>query len=61
MYNNTDSNALSEICICVQPMVTLDGSVSYTFPNEGMYSLTVQVAAANLIFQDTKTIAVRGK
>ncbi|XP_049577475.1 VPS10 domain-containing receptor SorCS3 isoform X1 [Syngnathus scovelli] len=42
-----------------EPMVTLDGSVSYTFPTEGVYSLTVQVSAANVIFQDTKTIAVR--
>ncbi|XP_077379880.1 uncharacterized protein LOC144020369 [Festucalex cinctus] len=42
-----------------EPMVTLDGSVSYTFPNEGTYTLTVQVAAGNLIFQDTKIIAVR--
>nr|XP_061792495.1 VPS10 domain-containing receptor SorCS3-like [Nerophis lumbriciformis] len=42
-----------------EAMLTLDGSVSYTFPNEGMYSVTVQVAAANIIFQDTKTIAVR--
>ncbi|XP_061628113.1 VPS10 domain-containing receptor SorCS3 [Phyllopteryx taeniolatus] len=42
-----------------EPTVTLDGSISYTFPSEGMYSLTVQVAAANIIFQDSKTIAVR--
>nr|XP_057942775.1 VPS10 domain-containing receptor SorCS3-like [Doryrhamphus excisus] len=42
-----------------EPVVTLDGSVAYTFPNEGMYPVTIQVAAANVIFQDTKTIAVR--
>ncbi|XP_061686256.1 VPS10 domain-containing receptor SorCS3 isoform X2 [Syngnathoides biaculeatus] len=42
-----------------ESLVTLDRSISYTFANEGMYSLTVQVAAANTIFQDSKTIAVR--
>ncbi|XP_061763847.1 VPS10 domain-containing receptor SorCS3 [Nerophis ophidion] len=42
-----------------EPVVTLDGSVAYAFRHEGMYPVTVQVAAANVIFQDTKTIAVR--
>uniref|UniRef100_A0A665W0T3 PKD domain-containing protein n=1 Tax=Echeneis naucrates TaxID=173247 RepID=A0A665W0T3_ECHNA len=42
-----------------EPMITLDGSISYTFPSEGMHTITVQVAAANTILQDTKTIAVK--
>ncbi|XP_032419731.1 VPS10 domain-containing receptor SorCS3 [Xiphophorus hellerii] len=42
-----------------EPVITLDGSVSYTFRSEGMHSITVQVAAANGILQDTKSIAVK--
>uniref|UniRef100_A0A8C4NQG3 PKD domain-containing protein n=1 Tax=Dicentrarchus labrax TaxID=13489 RepID=A0A8C4NQG3_DICLA len=42
-----------------EPVITLDGSISYTFPTEGMHTITVQVAAANTILQDTKTIAVK--
>ncbi|XP_055363820.1 VPS10 domain-containing receptor SorCS3 isoform X5 [Betta splendens] len=42
-----------------EPVITLDGSISYTFSSEGMHTLTVQVAAANTILQDTKTIAVK--
>ncbi|XP_044046620.1 VPS10 domain-containing receptor SorCS3 isoform X2 [Siniperca chuatsi] len=42
-----------------EPVITLDGSISYTFPNEGMHTITVQVAAANTILQDTKTTAVK--
>uniref|UniRef100_A0A8C4HCM6 PKD domain-containing protein n=1 Tax=Dicentrarchus labrax TaxID=13489 RepID=A0A8C4HCM6_DICLA len=45
--------------LCLQPVITLDGSISYTFPTEGMHTITVQVAAANTILQDTKTIAVK--
>uniref|UniRef100_A0A8C5R5H3 Sortilin related VPS10 domain containing receptor 1 n=1 Tax=Leptobrachium leishanense TaxID=445787 RepID=A0A8C5R5H3_9ANUR len=41
-----------------EPLVTLDGSISFTFAAEGMNSITVQVAAGNTILQDTKTIAV---
>lgn len=47
--------------LCSQPLITLDGSVSYTFPTEGLHTVTVQVAAANTILQDTKTIAVKGQ
>lgn len=46
---------------CFQPLVTLDGSISYTFPTEGMHPVTVQVAVANTILQDTKTVAVKGQ
>lgn len=44
----------------LQPLITLEGIISYTFPNEGIHIVTVQVAAANTILQDTKTIAVKG-
>uniref|UniRef100_A0A3Q2QQ31 Sortilin related VPS10 domain containing receptor 3 n=1 Tax=Fundulus heteroclitus TaxID=8078 RepID=A0A3Q2QQ31_FUNHE len=42
-----------------EPVITLDGSISYTFRSEGMHTITVQVASANTILQDTKTIAVQ--
>uniref|UniRef100_A0A667XEI7 Sortilin related VPS10 domain containing receptor 3 n=1 Tax=Myripristis murdjan TaxID=586833 RepID=A0A667XEI7_9TELE len=42
-----------------EPVITLDGSISYTFPSEGMHTITVQVSSANTILQDTKTIAVQ--
>uniref|UniRef100_A0A7N6B717 PKD domain-containing protein n=1 Tax=Anabas testudineus TaxID=64144 RepID=A0A7N6B717_ANATE len=45
--------------LCLQPVITLDGSISHTFTSEGMHIITVQVAAANTILQDTKTIAVK--
>lgn len=44
-----------------QPVITLDGSISHTFSSDGMHTITVQVAAANTILQDTKTIAVKGQ
>ncbi|KAF0037832.1 hypothetical protein F2P81_010706, partial [Scophthalmus maximus] len=42
-----------------EPVITLDGSISYTFANEGMHTITVQVAAASTILQDTKIVAVK--
>ncbi|MGH0183354.1 UNVERIFIED_CONTAM: hypothetical protein FKN15_011935 [Acipenser sinensis] len=39
-------------------LITLEGSVSYTFTMEGMNTVTVQVSAGDAILQDTKTIAV---
>uniref|UniRef100_A0A8C3IM14 Sortilin related VPS10 domain containing receptor 1 n=1 Tax=Chrysemys picta bellii TaxID=8478 RepID=A0A8C3IM14_CHRPI len=44
--------------ICLQPLVTLEGSITFTFSVEGMNTITVQVSAGNTILQDTKTIAV---
>ncbi|MGH0129392.1 UNVERIFIED_CONTAM: hypothetical protein FKN15_024121, partial [Acipenser sinensis] len=41
-----------------EPVITLEGSVSYTFTVEGMNTVTVQVSAGDAILQDTKTIAV---
>ncbi|XP_034043251.1 VPS10 domain-containing receptor SorCS3 [Thalassophryne amazonica] len=42
-----------------EPVITLEGSISYTFTSEGMHMVTVQVSAANTILQDTKAIAVQ--
>uniref|UniRef100_A0A452I4V2 PKD domain-containing protein n=1 Tax=Gopherus agassizii TaxID=38772 RepID=A0A452I4V2_9SAUR len=44
--------------MCLQPLVTLEGSITFTFSVEGMNTITVQVSAGNTILQDTKTIAV---
>ncbi|KAJ6669087.1 hypothetical protein lerEdw1_007896 [Lerista edwardsae] len=41
-----------------EPLITLEGSISFTFSAEGMNTITVQVSAGNAILQDTKTIAV---
>uniref|UniRef100_A0AAR2IGF1 PKD domain-containing protein n=1 Tax=Pygocentrus nattereri TaxID=42514 RepID=A0AAR2IGF1_PYGNA len=42
-----------------EPVITLEGSISYVFSAEGMNTVTVQVSSANSILQDTKTIAVQ--
>ncbi|XP_048843157.1 VPS10 domain-containing receptor SorCS3 [Brienomyrus brachyistius] len=42
-----------------EPIVTLEGSISYTFAAEGMNTVTVQVSSGNIILQDTRTIAVQ--
>ena len=44
-----------------QPLITLEGSISFKFTSEGMNTITVQVSAGNAILQDTKTIAVYGE
>ncbi|XP_066517473.1 VPS10 domain-containing receptor SorCS1 isoform X2 [Hoplias malabaricus] len=41
-----------------EPVITLEGSVAFTFPREGVNIITVQVAAGNSILQDRKTISV---
>uniref|UniRef100_A0A6I8PNT2 VPS10 domain-containing receptor SorCS1 n=1 Tax=Ornithorhynchus anatinus TaxID=9258 RepID=A0A6I8PNT2_ORNAN len=41
-----------------EPLITLEGSISFKFTAEGMNTITVQVSAGNTILQDTKTIAV---
>ncbi|XP_049325536.1 VPS10 domain-containing receptor SorCS1 isoform X2 [Astyanax mexicanus] len=41
-----------------EPVITLEGSVAFTFPREGVNIVTVQVAAGNTILQDRKTIAI---
>ncbi|NXW01304.1 SORC1 protein, partial [Fregetta grallaria] len=41
-----------------EPLITLEGSITFTFSVEGMNTITVQVSAGNTILQDTKSIAV---
>ncbi|XP_054019358.1 VPS10 domain-containing receptor SorCS1 isoform X3 [Dryobates pubescens] len=41
-----------------EPLITLEGSITFTFSVEGMNTITLQVLAGNTILQDTKTIAV---
>ncbi|KAJ8402772.1 hypothetical protein AAFF_G00364440 [Aldrovandia affinis] len=41
-----------------EPLITLEGSVAFTFPKEGTTTVTVQVSAGSTILQDKKTIAV---
>ncbi|XP_026788198.3 VPS10 domain-containing receptor SorCS1 [Pangasianodon hypophthalmus] len=41
-----------------EPIITLEGSVAFTFPREGINIVTVQVVAGSTIQQDRKTIAV---
>ncbi|XP_059903377.1 VPS10 domain-containing receptor SorCS3-like [Gadus macrocephalus] len=41
-----------------QPIITLEGSVACTFPQEGVTTVTVQVSAGSTILQDRKTISV---
>uniref|UniRef100_A0A673T762 Sortilin related VPS10 domain containing receptor 1 n=2 Tax=Suricata suricatta TaxID=37032 RepID=A0A673T762_SURSU len=41
-----------------EPLITLEGSISFKFTSEGMNTITVQVSAGNAILQDTKSIAV---
>ncbi|KAK3530442.1 hypothetical protein QTP86_024357, partial [Hemibagrus guttatus] len=42
-----------------EPIITLEGSISYVFPVEGTYMVTVQVSSSNTILQDTKQIVVQ--
>ncbi|XP_015669859.1 VPS10 domain-containing receptor SorCS1 isoform X1 [Protobothrops mucrosquamatus] len=41
-----------------EPLITLEGTITFTFSTEGMNIITVQVSAGNTILQDTKMIAV---
>nr|XP_015202888.1 PREDICTED: VPS10 domain-containing receptor SorCS1-like isoform X1 [Lepisosteus oculatus] len=41
-----------------EPVITLEGSVAFTFSKEGINTVTVQVSAGNSLLQDRKTIAV---
>lgn len=47
--------------LLVQPLITLESSISYTFPTEGIHTVIVHVAAANIILQDSKAIVVKGR
>uniref|UniRef100_A0A9J8ALA2 Sortilin related VPS10 domain containing receptor 1 n=1 Tax=Cyprinus carpio carpio TaxID=630221 RepID=A0A9J8ALA2_CYPCA len=41
-----------------EPVITLEGSVAFTFSREGISVVTVQVSGGNTILQDRKTVAV---
>ncbi|KAI3363291.1 hypothetical protein L3Q82_011915 [Scortum barcoo] len=41
-----------------EPVVTLDGAMSYTFSIEGSHTVTVQAAVGNTVHQDQMTVAV---
>uniref|UniRef100_A0A671PFT5 VPS10 domain-containing receptor SorCS2 n=1 Tax=Sinocyclocheilus anshuiensis TaxID=1608454 RepID=A0A671PFT5_9TELE len=55
--HNTDSHIVFYFYI-LNPVITLEGSVAFTFSREGISIVTVQVSAGNTILQDRKTIAV---
>ncbi|XP_042598026.1 VPS10 domain-containing receptor SorCS3-like isoform X3 [Cyprinus carpio] len=42
-----------------EPLITLEGSVSHTFTQEGPNSVTVQVSAGGTVLQDVKIITVK--
>ncbi|XP_062866910.1 VPS10 domain-containing receptor SorCS3 [Trichomycterus rosablanca] len=42
-----------------EPIITLEGSISYTFSVEGIHTVTVQVSSSNSVLQDTKSIVVQ--
>ncbi|KAM4607452.1 VPS10 domain-containing receptor SorCS3-like [Polymixia lowei] len=41
------------------PIITLEGSISFTFPREGVNKVTVQVASMSAVIQDSKVITVK--
>lgn len=45
----------------MQPFITLEGSISYTFHREGKNKVTVQVASGGTVIQDSKVITVKGE
>ncbi|XP_022042555.2 VPS10 domain-containing receptor SorCS3 isoform X1 [Acanthochromis polyacanthus] len=42
-----------------EPIITLEGSISYTFQKEGKNKVTVQVASGSTVMQDSKVITVK--
>uniref|UniRef100_A0A7N6A132 PKD domain-containing protein n=1 Tax=Anabas testudineus TaxID=64144 RepID=A0A7N6A132_ANATE len=42
-----------------EPIITLEGSISYTFHREGKNKVTVQVASGGTVIQDSKVITVK--
>lgn len=45
----------------IQPIITLEGSISHTFQSEGKSKVTVQVASGSTVMQDSKVITVKGE
>uniref|UniRef100_A0A8C3AQQ8 Sortilin related VPS10 domain containing receptor 3b n=1 Tax=Cyclopterus lumpus TaxID=8103 RepID=A0A8C3AQQ8_CYCLU len=44
-----------------EPIITLEGSISYTLQGEGKNKVTVQVASGSSVMQDSKVITVKGE
>lgn len=45
----------------IQPIITLEGSVSHTFQRGGKNKVTVQVASGSAIVQDSRDVTVKGE
>lgn len=45
----------------IQPIITLEGSVSHTFHRLGKNKVTVQVACGSTVMQDSNVITVKGE
>lgn len=45
----------------IQPIITLEGSISHMFHREGKNKVTVQVACGSTVMQDSKVITVKGE
>lgn len=45
----------------IQPIITLEGSISHTFHRVGKNKVTLQVACGSTVMQDSKVITVRGE
>uniref|UniRef100_A0A8C3QCZ2 Sortilin related VPS10 domain containing receptor 1 n=1 Tax=Geospiza parvula TaxID=87175 RepID=A0A8C3QCZ2_GEOPR len=61
LFLSSQINWIFPFMMYLQPLITLEGSITFTFSVEGMNTITVQVSAGNTILQDTKTIAVYEK
>lgn len=46
--------------IILQPAVTLDAAITFTFSKEGSHTVTVQALAGNIVHQDRIRVAVYG-
>lgn len=56
-----DALGFSPFLLEMQPVITLEGSISYTFHREGQNKVTVQVASGGTVLQDSKVVTVKGK
>lgn len=54
-------NSLCYFLFEFQPIITLEGSISYTLQREGENKVTVQVASGSSVMQDSKVITVKGE
>lgn len=43
-----------------KPVVTLDGTMTFTFSKEGRHTVTVQASVGKTVLQDQMTVAVYG-